>query len=142
MFTLFKKKKLKEYTISCATDSLQINDTEINFPCEPKDLINVFDNPSREIENSNKYLIWDDYGLSCTVNENETILSLNVYQENKSPSEYVPKKGFNGKLFFEEKDITFKEFSKIGLGKIAIHRLGSESETRFGFSIGVNTDYK
>ena len=37
--------------------------------------------------------------------------------------------------------VTLK-FGKIGLGKVAIHRLGSENETRFGFSIGINKDYK
>ncbi|MFY7671682.1 hypothetical protein ACOSP6_11410 [Tenacibaculum sp. MEBiC06402] len=142
MFKFFKKKKQKEFTIRCSTDHLKINEDTLNFPCVYDNLFSVLGEPSRKINSSNEYLIWDEYGFLCSVNENGEILSLSVYQANNNVSEYVPKNGFNGKLFFEEDDITFKEFSKIGLGKIAIHRLGSESETRFGFSIGINNDYK
>lgn len=142
MFSIFKKKKIKEFTIQCETNVIQINDTALHFPCSIDDLTQVFDQPTRNINTSYQYAIWDDFGFSCSINENQKIVSLNVYQGNDNPSDYVPKKPFTGKLFLEEEDITFNEFSKIGLGKIAIHRLGSESETRFGFSIGVNTEYK
>jgi hypothetical protein len=142
MLKFFKKKKQKEFTITCATDYLKINEHSLDFPCKYNDLINILGEPSRKINSSNEYLIWDVFGFLCSINESGDILSLSVYQDHNNVSEYVPKNGFNGKLFFEEDDITFKEFIKIGLGKIAIHRLGSESETRFGFSVGVNNDYK
>ncbi|CAL2094895.1 hypothetical protein [Tenacibaculum sp. 190524A05c] len=142
MLKFFKKKKQKEFNIHCSTDFLKVNDHLLNFPCIYSDLLTIFGEPTRKIDSSNEYLIWDDFGFSCSINENDQILSLSVYQGNNNPSEYVPQKSFNGKLFFEEDDITYNEFSKIGLGKIAIHRLGSESETRFGFSIGINNDYK
>lgn len=142
MLKFFKKKKQKEFTINCATDYLKINEYLLDFPCKDSDLLAVFGEPTRKISSSNEYLIWDEYGFLCSVNDNNQIVSLRVYQGTNNPSEYVPQKSFSGKLFLEEDDITFNEFSKIGLGKIAIHRLGSENETRFGFSIGVNNNYK
>ncbi|MCH2031914.1 MAG: hypothetical protein MK202_00215 [Tenacibaculum sp.] len=142
MLKFFKKKKQKEFNIQCATDYLKINEHMLDFPCTHEDLTKIFGEPTRKISSSNEYLIWDEFGFLCSVNDNDQILSLSVYQGNNNPSEYVPQTSFYGKLFFEEDDITYNEFSKIGLGKIAIHRLGSETETRFGFSIGVNNDFK
>lgn len=142
MLNFFKKKKPKEFNIQCATNYLKINEHIVNFPCNKKDVINILGEPTRKIYSGNEYMIWDKFGFLCSVNENNEILSLSVYQENSNPSEYVPQTNFYGKLFLEEKDITFKEFCKIGLGKIAIHRLGSEKETRYGFSIGINHNFK
>ncbi|CAM1345207.1 DUF7738 domain-containing protein [Tenacibaculum amylolyticum] len=141
MLNLFKKKKQKEFIIHCNTDSLLINDTMLDFPTNHVRLTAIFGEPTRRIASTNEYLIWDDYGFSCTIQGDNTILSVNVYQSN-NVSEYVAKKPFTGKLYLEDKDITYNEFGKIGLGKVAIHRLGSENETRFGFSIGINKDYK
>lgn len=141
MFKLFKKKKLKDFTIICKTNSIMVNDVELSFPTTYNTLVEIFGDPSRKIDGSNEYIIWDDYGFSCSVNDSQAILAVNVYQSN-NVSTYVAKKPFKGKLYFDDKDITYTEFGKIGLGKVAIHRLGSEHETRFGFSIGINNDYK
>ncbi|WP_299680876.1 hypothetical protein [uncultured Tenacibaculum sp.] len=141
MFTIFKKKKQKYFIINCNTDSILVNGTPLTFPTEFENLVEIFGEPSRTIDSSSKYVIWDDFGVSSSLKDDDKIVSINVYQ-NINTSEYVPKKPYNGTLFFEEEDITFNEFSKIGLGKIAIHRLGSENETRFGFSLGINNDYK
>lgn len=142
MLKFFKKKKQKEFTIKCATNYVKINEHLLDLPCTNEDLLTIFGEPTRKINSSNEYLIWDEFGFLCSVNGNGKILSISVYQGTNNPSEYIPQKSFSGKLFFENDDITFNEFSKIGLGKIAIHRLGSENETRFGFSISVNNDYK
>ncbi len=143
MFSIFKKKKQKYFIINCNTDSVLINGTALSFPTNLNKLVEVLGEPSRRISTTKEYIIWDDYGFACSLrdrDENE-ILAINVYQTN-NVSEYVPKKPYTGTLFFEDDDITFNEFSKIGLGSIAILRLGSEHETRFGFSIGINNDYK
>ncbi|SNR15189.1 DUF7738 domain-containing protein [Tenacibaculum jejuense] len=141
MFTIFKKKKQKYFIINCNTDSILVNGTPLTFPTDFENLVEIFGKPSRTINSSSEYVIWDDYGVSSSLKDDNKIVSINVYQ-NINASEYVPKKPYTGTLFFEEEDITFNEFSKIGLGKIAIHRLGSENETRFGFSLGINNDYK
>ncbi|WP_075343068.1 DUF7738 domain-containing protein [Tenacibaculum agarivorans] len=141
MFTIFKKKKQKHFIINCNTDSILVNGTALTFPTQYQNLVEVFGEPTRTINSSSEYIIWDDFGISCSLKSDDHIVSINVYQSSNT-SEYVPKKPYTGTLFFEEEDITFNEFSKIGLGKVAIHRLGSENETRFGFSIGINNDYK
>lgn len=141
MFSIFKKKKQKYFIINCNTDSVLINGTPLSFPTNYSTLVEVLGEPSRTISTTKEYVIWDDYGFACSLKDSDEIVAINVYQGNNI-SEYVPKKPYTGTLFFEDDDITFNEFSKIGLGKIAILRLGSENETRFGFSIGVNNDYK
>ncbi len=141
MLKFLKKKKKKEFIIVCKTNEIFINDINLNFPTTIEQLITIFGEPTRRIHNSSQYVIWDNFGISCSLKNDNEILSISVYQSN-NVSEYVAKKPFTGKLFLEEEEITFGEFSKIGLNKIAIHRLGSESENRFGFSIGVNNDYK
>lgn len=141
MFSIFKKKKQKYFIINCKTDNILINGVPLLFPTNYENLVAVFGEPTRTINSSKKHIIWDDYGISCSLKSDTEILAINVYQKNNL-SEYVPKKPYTGTLFFDEEDITFDEFSKIGLGKIAIHRLGSEKETRFGFSLGINNDYK
>ncbi len=141
MFNFFKKKKQKEIIIICKTNEVFINDVPLNFPTTIEQLITIFGEPSRRIDSSDQYIIWDNFGISCSLKGYNEILSISAYQSN-NVSEYVSKKPFTGKLFLEEEEITFTEFSKIGLSKVAILRLGSESENRFGFSIGVNNDYK
>ncbi|TCI90034.1 DUF7738 domain-containing protein [Tenacibaculum sp. M341] len=140
MLKFLKKKKTKEINIVCKTNEVIINDIKINFPTTTEELIAVFEEPSRKIEGTNQYLIWDDLGISCTIKGDNEILSINVYQSNNI-SEYVAQKPFAGKLYLEEDEITFSDFSKIGLNTVAIHRLGSESENRFGFSVGINNEY-
>ncbi len=142
MFNFLKKKKIQNFTVNCKTDSIYINDTNINFPTTYQTLLSILKEPTRQITTSKNYCIWDDFGISCSFENKENILSINFYQNKDKVSEYVAKKQFTGDLFLEDENITYSEFGKIGLGKIAIHRLGSEHETRFGFSIGVNNDYK
>ena len=141
MFSFFKKKKVQQLTIKCSTDSILINEKPISFPTDYNSLIQILGEPSRKIEKSNIYLFWDDYGVFYGSNDLNNVLSINIYQNKKDKSEYNTKNQFKGTLFLDDEDITNSEFVKIGLGKVVIHRLGSESETRFGFSIGVNHDY-
>jgi len=142
MFSFFKKKKVKHLSIKCATDSITINDQTISFPTDYETLISVLGKPSREIKKSNTYFLWDDYGIFYGSNNLNKVLSINIYQNKKDKSEYNTKKQFKGSLFLNDEEITNSEFVKIPLGKVVIHRLGSENETRFGFSIGANLNYK
>ena len=142
MFNFLKKKKIKDLIIKCDTDVITVDDKPLTFPTNYDNLINVLGTPTRVIKKSNNYLIWDDYGVFCGYTNKDTILSINIYQNKQDRSEYNTKRQFNGQLFLNDEEITNNEFSKIALGKVAIHRLGSEHETRFGFSIGVNRDYR
>ncbi|TYP96463.1 hypothetical protein C7447_10729 [Tenacibaculum adriaticum] len=142
MFNLFKKKKISDLIIKCDTDFITINEKEITFPTNYNTLIEVLGTPSREINKTNNYLMWDNHGVFCGYTDKDNILSINIYQNKQDRSEYNTKRQFKGELFLNDENITNNEFGKIALGKLAIHRLGSESEIRFGFSIGVNRDYK
>ncbi|CAM1349342.1 DUF7738 domain-containing protein [Tenacibaculum crassostreae] len=142
MFNFLKKKKVKNLVIECDTDMVSINKKSLTFPTDYDTLITILGKPSREITRSNNYMIWDAHGVFCGYTDGDNILSINIYQNKKDKSEYNTKKQFNGKLFLNNEEITNNEFGKIPLGKIAIHRLGSENEIRFGFSLGVNRDYK
>lgn len=140
MFNFFKKKR-KKHTISCDTDTILVNDVALDFPTNYDKLIAIFGTPTRELQKSKQYLIWDEDGVLCGYNDANEILSINFYQNKKDKSEYNTKKQFIGSLIFNEKDISNNEFDKIAIGKYAIHRLGSESEIRFGFSLGINNNY-
>ncbi len=142
MFKFFKKKKVKSLTIVCDTDVIHINSKPLTFPTNYDALVEVLGKPSRELKKSNDYIIWDTHGIFCGYTERDNILSINIYQNKKDRSEYNTKKQFKGRLFLNNEEITNNEFGKIPLGKVAIHRLGRESDTRFGFSLGVNRDYK
>jgi len=142
MFNFFKKKKTQPLTIKCTTDGITINDQPISFPTDYNTLTQVLGKPSREIKKSNTYLLWDDYGIFYGSNDLNNVLSIKFFQNKKDKSEYNTKKQFKGELFLEDENITHSEFSTIILGKNVIHRLGSENETRFGFSLGANLDYK
>lgn len=142
MFNFLKKKKVKHLSIKCTADSITINDQIISFPTDYDTLTQILGAPSREIKKSNIYLLWDDYGIFYGSKDLNNVLSINIYQYKKDKSEYNTKKQFSGSLFLNDEDITHAEFGKIALGKNVIHRLGSESENRFGFSIGVNLEYK
>jgi len=142
MFNFFRKKKVIDLIIKCDTDVIVINEKPITFPTNYSTLISVLGNPDRKLEKTNHYIIWDNHGVFCGYTDNDNILSINVYQNKQDRSEYNTKKQFKGKLLLNDEEITNSEFSKIPLGKIAIHRLGSESEIRFGFSIGINKVYK
>ncbi|CAM1350530.1 hypothetical protein [Tenacibaculum ascidiaceicola] len=142
MFNFLKKKKVKSLTIVCDTDVIHINSKALTFPTNYDALVEVLGKPSRELKKSNDYIIWDTHGIFCGYTERDNILSINIYQNKKDRSEYNTKKQFKGKLFLNNEEITNNEFGKIPLGKVAIHRLGRESDTRFGFSLGVNRDYK
>ena len=139
MFKFFTKKKY--IIINCATDQVLIDGRHLMFPTNYNTLIETFGKPSRELQNSKNYMFWDSLGIFCAYNKADEILSINFYQNNRIKSEYNTKQQFSGGLFFNSKNITNNEFSKISLGKVAIHRLGSESETRFGFSLGINNNY-
>jgi hypothetical protein len=141
MFKFFRKKKVIDLIIKCDTDHVSINEKPITFPTNYNSLISILGNPDRELEKTNRYMIWDNYGVFCGYTDKDKILSINVYQNKKDKSQYNTKKQFKGKLLLNEEEITNSEFSKIPLGKIAIHRLGSESEIRFGFSLGINKVY-
>lgn len=142
MFNFFKKKKVKGLTIVCDTDVIHINNKPLTFPTNYSTLVEVLGKPTRELKKSNDYIIWDAHGIFCGYTERDNILSINIYQNKKDRSEYNTKKQFKGTLVLNNEEITNNEFGKIPLGKVAIHRLGRESDTRFGFSIGVNRDYK
>lgn len=141
MFNFFKKKKVKNLIIKCDTDFIFIDKKPISFPTKYDTLINALGKPDRELTKSNNYIFWDNYGVFCGYTDKNNILSINVYQNKKDKSEYNTKKQFTGQLFLNDEEITNNEFGKIALGKIAIQRLGSESEIRFGFSVGVNSVY-
>ncbi|TDQ27869.1 DUF7738 domain-containing protein [Tenacibaculum caenipelagi] len=142
MLSFFKKKKVKDLVIKCDTDIIHIDDKPLTFPTSYDALTQILGSPSRELKKSNNYIIWDQYGIFCGCTDNDNILSINIYQNKKDKSEYNTKQQFKGKLFLNDDEITNTEFGKIPLGKVAIHRLGSENEIRFGFSIGVNRDYR
>ncbi len=142
MFKFLKKKKVKHLTIKCSTNSITIDDQPISFPTDYSTLVAILGKPSREIKKTNTYLLWDDYGVFYGSNNLDNVLSINIYQNKKDTSEYNTKKQFQGHLFLDDEEITNNEFSKIVLDKYVIHRLGSENETRFGFSIGVNLEHK
>ena len=139
MFKFFSKKKY--IIINCLTDEVLIDGSKLKFPTNYNILTETFGKPSRELQKSKNYMFWDSLGIICAYNNADEILSINFYQNNKIKSEYNTKQQFTGGLFFNSKNITNKEFGKISLGKVAIHRLGSESETRFGFSLGVNNNF-
>ncbi|WP_233882049.1 hypothetical protein, partial [Tenacibaculum piscium] len=73
------------------------------------------------------------------------ILSINAYQYTnnniKNNSIYATKKLFSGELYLNDERITYSEFGKISLGKVAIHRLGKETDFRLGFNVGINKIY-
>lgn len=138
MLSFLKKKKRPQIKIVCKTDETFINDKNVNFPTSYNKLIEILGEPSRKIEKSKHYAFWDSIGVFCGYTNEDEILSINVHQIKKSKSEYDTKKQFTGKLFLDDEDITNNEFSKISLGSIAIHRLGSEKEIRYGFSISAN----
>ena len=140
MFKFFTKKK-KYIIINCISDEVLIDGRKLMFPANYNTLIETFGKPSRELQKSKNYMFWDALGIICAYNNADKILSVNFYQKNKIKSEYNTKQQFTGGLFFNSKNITNKEFGKISLGKVAIHRLSSESETRFGFSLGINNNY-
>ena len=142
MFNFFKKKKVIDLVIKCNTDAIVINETQIDFPTSYNTLVSVLGKPDRELKMTNHYMIWDNYGVFCGCTDKENILSINIYQNKQDRSEYNTKKQFKGQLFLNDEEITNNEFSKVSLGKIAIHRLGSENEIRFGFSLGINKFYK
>lgn len=138
----FLRKKKKLIIIGCKTDEIIINGKSLHFPTDKNAIIDCFGSPSRTLEKSKNYLFWDAIGIQCSFTDENNILSISFYQNKKDKSEYNTKKQFIGKLFLNDENITYKEFGKIALGNIAIHRLGSENENRFGFSIGINEDYK
>lgn len=140
MFKFFTKKK-KYIVINCITDEVLIDGRKLLFPTNYNTLIETFGKPSRELQESKNYIFWDALGIACAYNNSNEILSVNFYQNNKIKSDYNTKQQFTGGLFFNSKNITNNEFGKISLGKVAIHRLGSESETRLGFSLGINNNY-
>ena len=142
MFSFLKRKKVKPLTIKCSTDYITINDQPISFPTDYNTLISVLGVPSREIKKTNTYVLWDDYGIIYGSNNVKNVLSINIFQNKKDTTEYNTKKQFSGSLFLNDENITHGEFGKIVLGKNVIHRLGSENETRIGFSLGVNLNYK
>ena len=141
MFNFLRKKKVKGLVIKCDTDVIVVNEQPITFPTDYTTLITVLGKPDRELQKSNNYMFWDKYGVFCGYTDKNAILSINVYQNKLDKSEYNTKNQFNGKLFLNDEEITNNEFGKVSLGKIAIHRLGSENEIRFGFSLGVNKNY-
>ncbi|WGH76740.1 hypothetical protein P8625_06185 [Tenacibaculum tangerinum] len=142
MFHFLKKKKVKSLTIECDTDLILINGKPLTFPTNHSSLIEVLGKPSRVLKKSNDCIIWDSHGIFCGYTDEDHILSINIYQNKKDRSEYNTKQQFKGKLILNNENITNKEFGKISLGKVAIHRLGRENDMRFGFSIGVNRSYK
>lgn len=141
MFKFFKKKR-KVYTIDCKTDEIFINEQPITFPTQYDTLISIFGEPTRELQKSKNYVIWDKDGILCSYTNPNKILSISIHQNNTTKSEYNTKQQFIGNLLLNSENITNNEFSKIALGKLAIHRLGSEKEIRFGFSLGVNNNYE
>ena len=142
MFNFLKKKKVNHIIIKCGTDYITINDLPISFPTNYNTLVDILGEPSRQIKKSNTYIFWDHFGIFCGHNNSNKILSINVYQNKKDKTEYNTKKQFTGSLFLNDEEITNSEFGKMALGKFVIHRLGSENETRFGFSLGANVGYK
>ncbi len=141
MFKFLKKKKVKELVIKCDTDTVLINEKPIIFPTNYDTLIAVLGKPERELTKTNHYMIWDQFGIFCGYTDKNEILSINIYQNKQDRSEYNSKKQFKGKLLLNNEEITNNEFGKISLGTVAIHRLGSENEIRFGFSLGINKVY-
>lgn len=142
MFNFFKKKKVNHLTVKCSTEGITINDKAISFPTDYNTLIDILGEPSRKIEKTNTYVLWDDYGVFYGSNNLNKVLSIKFFQNKKDTTEYNTKNQFKGSLFLDDEEITHNEFVKIPLGKMVIHRLGSESESRFGFSIGANLEYK
>lgn len=141
MFNFFKKDK-KHLIIGCHTDKVIIDAKQLTFPTDFNTLKEIFGKPSRKLEKSKNYVFWDSLGIFCAYTSPKEILSISIYQNKKDRSEYNTKRQFNGGLFLNDENITHKEFDKISLGEIAIIRLGSESESRYGFTIGANKDYK
>jgi len=140
MFQFFTNKK-KFIIINCISDEVSIDGRKLVFPTNYNTLVETFGKPSRELQSTKNYVFWDSLGITCAYTNADEILSVNFYQNNKIKSTYNTKQQFKGGLFFNSKNITNKEFGKISLGKVAIHRLGSESEIRFGFSLGINNNY-
>lgn len=142
MFNFFRKKKVKNLVIKCNTDVIAIDEKPITFPTNYETLITILGKPDRELKKTNNYIFWDNHGVFCGYTNEDNILSINVYQHKKDKSEYNTRNQFKGKLLLNDEEITNNEFGKIPLGKVVIHRLGSENEIRFGFSLGVNNAYK
>ncbi len=138
MFSFFKKKK-KNFLINCTTDTITINNETINFPTNYDTLTHVFGKPSREIFNDKNYIFWDKYGVFCGCSDKNKIISINFFQNRKDSSKYNTKKQFKGELFLNNDTITNNEFETINLGNVAIHRLGSVQEIRYGFSLGLSS---
>lgn len=141
MFNFFKKKR-KTFVINCKTDDIIINDISITFPTNYDMLVTVFGKPTRELQKSKNYMIWDNDGILCSYTNPNEILSISFNQSNKTKSEYNTAEQFKGSLLLNSESITNSEFGKIALGKLAIHRLGSEKDIRYGFSLGVNNVVK
>lgn len=138
MFSFFKKKKTPQITIICKTDKVLINNQPLTFPTKYEKLIKILGEPSREIKKSKHYVFWDTIGVFCGYTDRNEIVSIHFIQIKKGKNNYTPKELFKGDLLLNNEAITNNEFSKISLGNIAVHRLGSENEIRYGFSIGVN----
>lgn len=139
MFSFLKKKRIPEITIICKTDTILINDQSISFPASYSQLVKILGEPSRELKKSKNYVFWDEIGIFCGYTDQNKILSIHIHQIKKNKTEYDTKQQFTGELFLNDENITNNEFSKISLGSITIHRLGSEKEIRYGFSLSINT---
>lgn len=137
-FNFFRKKKVPNLVIKCEIDSISINDNLIIFPINYTNLITILGEPDRILKKTKNYLFWDKFGIFCGYTDEDSILSINAYQNKKDKSIYNTKNQFKGKLFLNNKEITNSEFDKISLGKLAIRRLGRDHEFRFGFNLGVN----
>lgn len=139
MFSFFRRKKKQVIDIDCKTDIILINNNEISLPTNFQNLVTIFGEPQRKTANTDKmYVFWDNLGIFCGYVTPEKIISVSFLQKIQSATNYKPKKPFTGSLLFNDENITNDEFTKIGFGKYVIHRLGSEREIRYGFTIGVS----
>lgn len=142
MLSFFKRKKKLDITINCTTNSININNKDVSFPTNHDTLVELFGKPTRQVSRSKEYSLWDNLGILCSYVTPDRIVSINFFQNKKDSSEFNTKKQFKGKIFLIDEEITNNEFHKIALEKYAIHRLGRETEIRFGFSVGLNNEYK
>ncbi|ALU75377.1 hypothetical protein [Tenacibaculum finnmarkense] len=144
-FNFFKKKKAEKIIIKCDIDFITINETPITFPTNYTTLVAILGKPERELQTTNHYLFWDIHGIYCSYTNSNHILSINAYQYTnnniKTKNIYTTKKLFKGELYLNNQPITYSEFGKIPLGKVAIHRLGTDNDFRLGFNLGVNKIY-
>ncbi|WP_233898709.1 DUF7738 domain-containing protein [Tenacibaculum piscium] len=145
LLDFFKKKKAEKIIIRCDIDFITINETLLVFPTNYTTLVHILGKPDREIKKTNYYMFWDVHGIYCSYTNSQYILSINAYQYTnnniKNNSIYATKKLFSGELYLNEERITYSEFGKISLGKVAIHRLGKETDFRLGFNVGINKIY-